>query len=239
MRFVIKADEKITERKLQNLLSKFSDFCQQNIGRVPDFYIEWTDFTSVPTEPDRDGDLKPTNAYLKGITKDVYERYTNWGTDHVVLLVHEDNWIFRGIWGTNWSNKYYSYQVHLSRFDDRNPANSFGTLYHEMMHSLDALIKTTIGFDVNSLELAPSWDKYCVHGGRPDRVGTTKWEYIRYQENVSALRKIAPYLRKSYTRRKALHDKQINLMEKVIVLLEKLLVLRRRNLNIKDGVKKP
>ncbi len=235
MRLLVLKDFKIEEDEMNELERQFTDLYYEYTGITPTFYIEPTDYSSVPTESDSDGDLKPTFAYRKELTDDVFKRYNEFGTDHIILLVHQDNWVFKGIWGTNWSNIHHSYQVELCRFDKRNMANSLGTLYHEVMHSHDALIKTTIGVDIHR-ELGFNWDKFCVHGGRPDKEFTTEWKYIRHKENTSALEYIASYLVASYQKRQALHDKHVGMMKQVITLAQKYILLWKAVHNKKDGV---
>jgi hypothetical protein len=136
--------------KLLELTTQFSDLISKETGIRPHFYYEDRDFTTVPTEPDGDGDLKPTKAYMTTLMAEVHKKYGAYGIDSVVPLVHQDNWVFTGIWGTNWSNVFYQYHVHLCRWDRRNMANTLGTFYHEWMHCLDALVKTHTGVDINT-----------------------------------------------------------------------------------------
>ena len=229
MRLVIKKDKKISEDEMQELQRQFTDFMYEHAGITPTFFIEDHEYTNVPLETDSDGDKKPTDAYRKAVADDVHDRYGEWGTDHIILLVHQDNWVYTGIWGTNWSNIFYSYHMELCRFDKRNMANSFGTLYHEVHHSLDALVKTTTGFDVNTL-FTVRWDEI-THGKEP-------WKYIRYKENIESIEKIAPYLRQSYQKRKELHDARVLQLNTVITLLQKIVLLTRTVLNKKDGVRR-
>ncbi len=237
MRFVILKDTSITQKQWDKLATEFSDFIKENVGITPTFFVEDYTYQGIPTIIDNDGDVMPSLEWREKAVHHVYSRYGEFGTDHIVLLVHLDNWIFKGIWGTNWSNVYNSYHVHLCRFDNKNSANSFGTLYHEWMHSLDALIKTTTGRDV-SAELGFLWDKFAVHGGRPDKEGTTVWKYIRYKENVPALLYISKYLRESYQKRADMYAKHTGLLKQVISLATQYLTILRARRNVKDGVQK-
>ena len=173
MRLTVKKDFLIKDEEMNELERQFTDLIYEHTGITPTFYIEEIDYSSVPLRTDPDGDKKPTHAYRKEITDEVYSRYGEFGTDHIILLVHEDNWTFKGIWGQNWSNVYHSYHLELCRFDKDIMANCLGTLYHEVMHSLDALIKVTVSVDVDKL-FGFDYDKFCVHGGRPDQERTTK-----------------------------------------------------------------
>lgn len=203
-RFLILKDKKITDEQLKELERQFTDLIKEATGLIPVFFVEERDYTQVPTEKDGDGDLKPSKAYMTALMAEVHKKYGNYGVDSVVPLVHQDNWVFKGIWGTNFSNVYYQYHVHLCRFDKKNIANSLGTLYHEWMHSLDALIKTHTGFDVTTLFGVP-YDQFVVHGGRPGKEGTTEWKYIKWKDNTKALKLMAPYLVKAYAVRKELY----------------------------------
>lgn len=231
MRIVIKQDFKITDDESNELQRQFTDLMFENTGITPEFYIEKIDYSSVPMQTDSDGDTKPSKLYRKEIADDIFKRYTEWGTDHIILLVHEDNWSFKGIWGTNWSLMFHSYHMELCRFDRDNMANSLGTLYHEVMHSFDSLIKSTIGVDINPL-FEGDYDRNVVHGKG------SKYSYIRHRENTDALRLIANPLKQSYAKRKGFHDGNISKMKTIISLAEKLIVLYRSKLNKKDGVKK-
>lgn len=197
MRNVIIKDTKINKDELLHLLDEYADFIEKHTGIVPEFYVEQRDFTQVPTVVDSDGDMKPTQAYIQMLCDDVRSRYGNDGTDNVVMLVHEDNFLYKGIWGQNWSFQHGTYSFQLCRWDKDNTANSFGTLNHEIMHSFDAVIKRETGKDINIL-FDGDWDGQVVHG-------KGKWEYVRYQENTKALKKIAVPLKEAYNIRKERH----------------------------------
>lgn len=209
MRFVVLKDNKISEAEWTNLATEFSDLVKQHTGLKPTFFIEPTDYTYVPTVIDSDGDIVPANAYFKARTEEVYNKYGTWGTDSVVMLVHRDNWVFKGIWGTNKSNLYHQYHLHLCRFDDKNIANSLGTLYHEWMHSLDALIKTHTGVEIDnyftSTNCFKDWDSTICHGNKFHTCKDTPYSYIRWKENTDALAMIAPDLKKAYAKRKEMY----------------------------------
>lgn len=209
MRFLILKDKKITTEAWNELELQFTDLVFENTGLTPTYFIEEQEYTNVPTVADSDGDLKPTEAYMKALMKKVHDKYGDYGVDSVVMLVHRDNWIFTGIWGSNFSNQYYKYHVHLCRFDHKNVANSLGTLYHEWMHSLDVLIKTHTGVDINSYFKTTScyvdWDATTVHGNRFKGCANTPYKYIRWKDNLDALRMIAPDLKKAYEVRKELY----------------------------------
>lgn len=216
MRFLILKDKKITGLQLLELQRQFTDLVFEHTGLSPVFYVQEEDYSNVPTEPDGDGDLKPTNAYMSALMAKVHKKYGDYGVDSVVPLVHQDNWIYTGIWGYNTSNLFYKYHVHFCRFDKKNIANSLGTLYHEWMHCLDVLIKTHTGFDVNGLFGLP-YDKYIVHGGRPDKENSTKWKYIKWKDNVEALELMAPHIKAAYNVRKELYLEPYKNVQKMFI----------------------
>lgn len=229
MRILIKKDKRISSGELALLTGNYTRFIEKHTGIKPVFYVEEQSYEKTPKDGDR-----IEKSFLKEMTDDIYERYNEFGVDHVIVLVHYDNWVFPGIWGTNWSNVFHSYHVSLCRWDQKQ-ANSFGTLYHEMLHSFDALIYTMIGVDV-SKEMGIDWDKFIVHGGRPDKEGTTRWEWVNYKQNTEALEYVAPWLRDSYEKRRSLHEEHISLYKKLISIAQKLIVLLRKQQAIKDGV---
>lgn len=235
MRILFLADQKITDKQLSDLYGQFTELVKQYTDITPMYFVQREDYTNVPTEKDGDGDLKPTKKYVTSLMDNVFSKYGTYGIDSVVMLVHRDNWVFDGIWGTNWSNVYHQYHVHLCRFDNRNAANSLGTLYHEWMHSLDALVKTHTGVNVNDYfdetKCFAGWDNTCVHGNKTVACKETPFQYIRWKENTDALSMIAPDLRTAYKNRRTM-DTQKN----IIGLLEKVVVLYRALLNKKDGV---
>ena len=201
-------DQKITDKELKTLTDEFTALVKQYTDITPQYFIERKVFTQVPTEADSDGDLKPAKYWLKGLTDMVHKEYGTYGVDSVVMLVHRDNWVFDGIWGTNLSNVYHQYHFHLCRFDNRNMANSLGTLYHEWMHSLDALIKTHTGVEIDTYFTGKcfiDWDTTCVHGNKGVTCTPNQYSYIRWKENTDALAMIAPDLRAAYNARKELY----------------------------------
>lgn len=225
MRTVVIKDTKIPKDELLAMLDSYSEFIEKNTGIVPVFWVEQRDFSQVPTVVESDGDMKPTTAYMQRLCDDVHRRYGNDGTDNVTMLVHEDNFLYKGIWGQNWSYLFHTYSFQLCRWDKDNVANSFGTMNHELMHSFDAVVLKETGFDLNILGLAPSYDKYIVHGGRPDKENTTEWKYVRYQENTRALKTIAPYLARAYKARKDRHLTKIGMMGHIVKLLSTVVAL--------------
>lgn len=232
---LILCDSLIKSTELDKLKKEFSDLVSQHAGITPVFYTHNEDYTNVPTETDQDGDLKPTKAYVTGLMKKVTAVYGRYGVDSVAMLVHHSNWVFDGIWGTNWSYTYAQDHIHLCRFDSKL-ANSLGTLYHEWMHSLDALIKTHTGVEIDDYfkqsKCFVDFDTTCVHGNKYKGCKDTPYSYISWKDNTDALAMIAPDLRKAYKVRKELYlEPYKNVQLKVISFL-------RSYLNRKNGVKK-
>lgn len=221
MRFLILRDKKITTKQLDELQEQFYDLVNEHAGLSPVFYVEEQDFTNVPTEPDGDGDLKPTNAYMSALMAKVHKKYGDYGIDSVVPLVHQDNWIYTGIWGYNTSNLFYKYHVHFCRFDKKSMPNSLGTFYHEWMHSLDVLIKTHTGVDINKYfkdtSCWVSWDQTCVHGNRFAGCAQTPYKYIKWKDNIDALVMIAPHLKAAYSVRKELYLEPYKNVQKMFI----------------------
>ena len=153
MRTVVVKDTKIPKDELLAMLDDYSDFMEEHTGIKPVFWVEQRDFSSVPTKVDDDGDMKPTNDYLRALSKDVESRYGEAGTDNVVMLVHEDNFLYRGIWGQNWSFSLGSYSLQLCRWDRDNVVNSFNTFFHEggPGHSADAVLKKELNLNLHKI----------------------------------------------------------------------------------------
>lgn len=233
MRHVLIKDKKIPQAEVEAWKITDTDFWHKYAGITPTYWQIEHDFTDYPTEIDSDGDVRPKNSFVRELTDEVHKSYGNDGTDFVMLLIHQDNWKSGRIWGTAWSNKYKNYHVQYCRWDKRNPANTFGTLYHERHHALDALIATEIGINVNSLFEIDSWDKSITHGQGAE------WDYIRYKENTKSIELIAPYLRQALAVRQKRHDEWLNGKRLTVIgLLQKLVYLYRQQLYKKDGVKK-
>ena len=161
MRHVIFKDTAISREEFHAWRSEDQAFWETYCGITPTYWMIDHDFSFYPTYLDTDGDVRPTKAFLTKLTDQVFEEYDEFGTDFVIPLIHEDNWrsagpLFDelraevglkpklGIWGTNWSYIYRSYHVEYCRWDRDNPANRFGTLYHERVHPVDALVRVEL-----------------------------------------------------------------------------------------------
>lgn len=247
MRHVIFLDKKIKRNEFETWKANDIAFWQKFVGVTPQYWIIDQDFTDYPVEPDYDGDARPTHSYMKILTDEVFQKYSKDGTDFVMLLVHDTNWkssgkLFeqfkkqrgikkeKGIWGLNQSNVYHNYHVQYCRWD-KNPVNTFGIIYHERHHALDALIATELAINVKPILEVKSYDTGITHGGE------TPWKYIKHQENTNSLIKLAPYLQQAFKRRQDRHAEYIRGQKLTIIgLLQKLVYLYRQNLNKKDGV---
>lgn len=248
MRHVIYLDNKITDKQFEQWKTEDIWFWETFADITPLYWVIRQDFSDYPVEPDFDGDARPTRAFMKSLTDNVYTRYSKDGTDFILLLVHDSNWqsagelfeVFKkkhnitkpkGIWGTNMSNVYHNYHVQYCRWDSKNMANTFGTLYHERHHALDALIATETGVNVNPILKVKAWDSGCTHGGEKP------WQYIRHKENTDSIETITPHLKEALAKRQARHDAYIRGSKLTIIkLLENLVYLYRQRLNKKDGV---
>ena len=230
MRAVIKLDTKIDKDEALALLDRYADFIDKHTGIKCQFYVERHDYSYVPTTPDDKGDLKPTFAYRQAMAKEVHDRYGDYGTDHIVMWVHDDNFLFRGVWGTAWASSHFKYMFELARWDKRNDTNTFNTLFHENGgHPLDTLIKTELGIEIDELIENHfglenfDYDRDYVHGG------SDEFQYIGragYKLDGRMLEFLAPYLRAAYASRKAKHEEYTkSLMKQVISLLRKKITL--------------
>ena len=227
MQSVVFLDLKIDKDEALALLDEYGEFIKKHTGIECTWNVERRDFSVVPTVPDNDGDLKPTAAYRQLLSKDVHDRYGDYGADNIIMWVHEDNFLYKGVWGTAWSYVHFKYNFLLCRWDKDNSVNTWNTLFHEGEHPADTLIRKELGIDINPLIAAHfnepgfNYDRDYVHGNSP------QFEYIGrrgYERDGRMLKFLAPYLRKAYQRRR---DKQkLPLLKKAVELLSTLLRLR-------------
>ena len=223
MRTVVLLDLPIDKDKALELLDEYGVFLKKHTGIDCEWYVERRDFSVVPTEPDSDGDLKPTRQYLKNLEAEVRTRYNDYGTDNIVMWVHQDNFLYKGIWGSNFSYYFHKYSTQLCRWDKRNKYNTFGTLNHEFAHSFDRVILEELGVDINKL-FGFDWDAVAVHG-------QGEWEYIGRKtgkENEESLTLVGPYLKLAYLKRKEKHEKYVGLLGQVVSLLTTLVSLLKK-----------
>lgn len=236
MRFVVYKDKKIPQKEYDKLNKDYAAFIKKTTGiEVTYITMEW-DFSRYPTM--LDGSIpRPTSQFLSAMCEQVEKKYGKYGSDHIELLIHEDNWqsdsdTMKGIWGTSWSYIYGNGNLVYNRWDRDNIANSFGTRNHEIDHSFDSLIKTEIGIDINPVLGVRDYDAQTTHGGRT--VKPAYHEYIRYKENEAKLKVLAPYLQAVYKKRLERHTEAIRGMQITIIgLLEKLVYLYKQKLNQK------
>lgn len=208
MRTLVFIDLKIDKDEALALLDDYAEFYEEHTGIECEWYLERRDFSVVPTTPNLDGDLKPTAQYRKALETDVHDRYGDYGVDNIVMWVHEDNFVFKGVWGTAWAYQFYKYSFLLCRWDRDNDTNTFNTLFHEGEHPADTLISKELGININPLIATHfgltnfNYDRDYVHGGSP------LFEYIGrsgYQRDGRMLKFLAPYLRRAYEVRKDKH----------------------------------
>jgi len=224
MRSVVLKDTLIDKEECLALLDEYSEWYEEQTGIKCDWYVEGKDFSQVATVADSDGDLKPTYKYRQALAKDVHDRYNDYGVDNIVMIVHENNFVFRGYWGINWAYSHFKYGFQLVRWDKDNPANTFGTLNHEQDHMHDRLILEELDVDINPILKVADYDADVTHGRHP------KYDYIRYQENAKTLKKLAPYLQQAFKTRKEKHAKHVGLLTKIVGLLSTVVsLLSNRN----------
>lgn len=235
MRHVILKDLKITNSALSAWMKEDVAFWEKYIGVTPTYEVIETDYTTYPTYIDEDGDIRPTYDYLQKKTDEVVKKYGDFGTDFIMVMVHEDNWrsdteTTKGIWGTNYSFIYGKQCLEYCRWDKDNNANTFGTAYHERHHSFDAIIKVELGVDIEPILGVSGYDKSITHGG------TLPWKYIRHKENLESLKIMKPYLQQAFAKRKERHEEVLTKMQTIITLATKVLYLLRMKANAKDGI---
>lgn len=220
-------DNKIREDQLAQTKREVAGFYKNNAGVTIKWHEEWRDFTSYPKEVYWGGYEGLKISYISQATKEINSRWHE-EIDCVVFLIHRDHWNLNGVWGWNHSATFHGYGVQQVRFDNRNVANSVGTLYHEMMHDLDTFCFTYTGQHIKTIVNVNDWDNFCVHGGRDTgEENTTEWRYIRYNENQQALKAIAGVFVNAIKKRRDLFTKRIGFMQEIIRLAEKVIVLQR------------
>lgn len=225
MRTIVYKDIKIPPKSYDELIKAYSDFITKQTGIVPVWYTHDYDFTDYPTVIDTDGDDIIRPDFLQQIADEVTTKYGDWGADHIVTLIHEDNWksgatsTRRGISGTNYSYRFNNYHVQYVRWwkrkgksEAQEMINRFGTLNHEQDHSYDALISRELGVDIRPILGVVNYDKNTTHGEPVAYHG-----YIKYQENAQKLRVMAPYLKKAYQSRKEKHLEPLKAVQRQII----------------------
>jgi hypothetical protein len=237
MRVIVYKDIKIPQDAYDKVMWDYADFMQKHAG-LPKVFVTTVDydFTDYPTVLDSDGDDVMRPDFWQKFAKEVTTKYGDYGYDNVITLVHQDNWksgktaTRKGIWGQNLSYKHGNYHMQYCRWDKKNPANTFGTINHEIDHTFDALIKVEIGVDINKILGVTAYDNETTHGSNP------RFKYIRYQENAYKLQIIGPYLVSAYRKRVEKHEIHIKgLQNTAIGLLERLVGLYKQRLYQKNG----
>lgn len=234
MRHIILLDTKVKEADYEKWKSEDIAFWEEHLGITPEYTMIRQDYSSYPTYIDSEGDIRPTEAYLRSLNDPLVKKYGDFGYDFVMVMIHKDNWLSspnrKGIWGTNYSFIFGKQCLEYSRWDTKL-ANTFGTAYHERHHSFDAMIKVETGVDINPLLKVSRYDAEITHGG------TLPWKYIRYKENLASLATMKPYLVKAFAERKRKHEEvQKGLMETIIKLATQVVYLLRMQQNKKNGV---
>lgn len=238
MRHIILLDTKVKESDYEKWKSEDIAFWEKNLGITPEYIMIRQDYSSYPTFIDSEGDVRPTDAYLRGLNAPLVKKYGDFGFDFVMVMVHKDNWLSdptpdikgSGIWGTNYSYTFGKQCLDYCRWDTKL-ANTFGTAYHERHHSFDAIIKVELGVDVNPLLNVTRYDAEITHGG------TLPWKYIRYKENLDSLAIMKPHLVKAFAERKRKHEEvHKGMMETIIKLATQVVYLLRMQQNKKNGV---
>lgn len=235
MRLLILKDKLIPDGKLKKVEEELAYFYRHYAGDNLTFKQEERDFTNLPVQDYGGGDLGISKKFINEQAKDIKQRYAD-EIDLVMFLVYEDNWkpiADTRIWGWNISYPVYGYEIEQCRWDKKNEANTFGTMYHEIAHSHDTFIYRNAGKRIDKI-LGLSrwgWDEGVVHGKNE------KYKYIRYKENTDALEAIGGYLKEASINRLVQYRRRVMLLQKKILLLKKIVELYR-NLIIKVSPKK-
>lgn len=230
MKLFVFKDATIPQKQFDSWQKEFGGFLAQHIWK-PEFRVVERDFKFYPTEKDSDGDLRPLPLWLTELVKPAL------GYDHVFIFIPIERWrsggdLYRelvgdpkakGIWGTNYSYTYGDLHIHYCRWDTKNMANTFGTSWHEMAHSFDALIKVETGVDIRPLLGVDSYDQAVVHGKGEE------YDYIRHKENAEILPILAPHLKQAYRNRlKKFLRKKVSLLEMIIELQRQIRLVSSR-----------
>jgi len=228
VRVLILKDPKIKQRQVDEVLKQFRAIFKDNSGVIVQEEIEELDYTHVEGANRTYFDSLPYGFIKKNV--DIVHKKDAGRYDHIVFWVHRDNWINQSpnkkVWGENFSNFFKDYHVEICRFDNKNLANSLGTLWHEFHHALDALVETELGIKVEKIINVNSWDTDITHGGG------SAWSYIRHTENTDSLKYIGPMVKQAYEARKERYIKtKISMLLKVVQLAKEVLRLRRVLLN--------
>lgn len=163
--------------------------------------IEERHFDKLPFEEYWGGNRGVKKSFLRVLAKHIGLMYGPRAFDHVVLLVHDENWTPKedGIWGWNTAGADNGMEIQQVRFDPHNPANTLGTLYHENMHAHDQFVYRLIGERIERTVGVRDWDRDVVHGEHE------RFAYIRHKENTDALMQIGPALRRAHDKRELRH----------------------------------
>lgn len=238
MRHIILLDTKVRTKDYQKWVEEDTAFWEEHLGITPTYTPIREDYSDYPTYKDSDGDIRPTDAYLQSLNNKAIKAEGEFGTDFVMVMIHQDNWKSDttpdikgdGIWGTNYSYIFGKQCLDYCRWDSRNPNNTFGTAYHERHHSFDAIIKQETGVDIEPILGVKGYDYSITHGN------AKPWKYIRYKENIDSLKVMKPYLVKAFEVRKKRYTDTMGLLGTIVTLATQLVYLLKMQQNKKDGV---
>jgi len=216
MRLLILKDKSIRQSEFDTVLKQFKDIYLE-VGIVVDATVEeyyWGDPDDEPIgvlwEEYYSGYYGIKKTFLTALVSTVQKKHGK-KFDHIALEIDAKN--FYGtvptnqVWGWNISAGILGYDLQVCRFDTTSRkkatriANSLGTLYHEVMHchahypykiyniKIEKYLKT------KGLVMT-KWGEDVVHGRQPE------WEYIRWKENIEALKAISDILNVCYETKK-------------------------------------
>jgi len=234
LKILLLVDNKIKQDQLDAVKAEVASFYQLNCKIKLAFTEERRDFSNVPKEWYDEETEGIQKKYIAEVTKELYKKYAE-DIDEVVFFVHRDNWTLTGVWGWNLSKTFSGYGVQQCRFDNKNLANSVGTLYHELHHDHDTFIFTYTGVKIETIANVIDWDDDITHAGR--FTGTNYgYKYIRHNENQESLKIIAPYLQQAIAKRREIWDKKkVGYLQQIIKLAEQVIVIQRALIAQKRG----
>lgn len=204
MRIICLKDDTIPEQDVTDAFRALAGHYREHAKDAVEYTIENRHFKRAPYEEYWGGQRGLKKRFVATLARDIVQRYGKHAFDHVVIMVHPDNWTpdDDGIWGWNLAGARSGLETQQVRFDPGNPANTLGTLYHETMHAHDQFIYRTTGTLAERILGIRDWDDEVVHGQHE------RWQYIRHLENAEALAAIAKPLKRGFAKRTMRHRRR-------------------------------
>ncbi len=222
MRIHLKKDNSIDREMLDKAMEAIADVFEKQTGIEVEWDIEnrwfehykWDDYGGY-LAMNRD----MISAEAMGMRRAEGLKY-----DILLFAVEDENWKPEKIWGVNLSNTLAGFHTTQARVDNDSKVNTQGTIYHEIMHTIDQTIYNMTGIDIEQKILAGhDFDDCVVHGE------CEEFEYIRYKENNEILAQIKDELRKAYDLRERIYNmSRGKLTDKVKAMFKNITVSYRK-----------